>query len=174
MSDDMFSIDAVLSKHVKKPVPNAKPREILLYSKPGSGKTHLAGTAVDLSTVKKGLYIDTEGSTEGVIKNPKWDILKVYEYPSAERVEQLAKARNVDPSEIDQREERFKFFNTILGSGKNGLFNRANKTAYDVIVVDTLDAAQDWAQDYFLDGPGAHLTRSGEVDTRAGWRNISA
>ena len=178
---EMFELDEMIGKYTTKPKKNAKPSLMLFYSKPGSGKTHLAGTAINIPGVKKGLIIDTEGSTDGVITDDRWDIIKVHTYPDDERIKALADARGVDVSEIDQKAERFKFLSRLLSvqydinipANPKGLFNRANKTSYDVIVIDTLDVAQDWAQDYYIDGEGQTYTSKGEIDGFAGWRNVS-
>ena len=181
MTEKAFELDALLSKYSSKPKKDAKPRLIMLYSRPGGGKTKLAGTAVDLPNVKKGIYFDTEGSTEGVITDDRWDVIHVNEYPNAEQIEHIARSRGIDVSEVDPKEERFIFLSQLLGvqyhrnmpASPKGMIHNANRTSYDVIVVDTLDIAQDWAQDYYLDGAGAIITRNGETDTRAGWRNVA-
>lgn len=160
------------SKYVTKATEIDKPEFILVYGRPGSGKTHFAGGALDVPGFKKGLYIDVEGSSVGVLKDERWDIIRVDKYPDKERLQAIADAQGVDPSKVDLEAERFKFLNTLMGRGPQGLFNPANDHGYDVIVLDTFDAAQDWSTGYFVDGPGATKTNRGEVDTWAGWGEV--
>ena len=115
MTEKAFELDALLSKYSSKPKKDAKPRLIMLYSRPGGGKTKLAGTAIDLPNVKKGIYFDTEGSTEGVITDDRWDVIHVNEYPNAEQIEHIARSRGIDVSEVDPKEERFIFLSQLLG-----------------------------------------------------------
>lgn len=167
-----FNIEAGLGKYITKPTPIDKPELILVYGQPGSGKTFFAGGALDVPGFKKGLYVDVEGSSVGVIKDPRWDIIRLDKYPDANRMKELAKARGVDVGDLDVKAERFQFLKTILGKGPQGLFNPANEHSYDVIVVDTFDVAQDWAVDYLVDGAGATVTRGGEINTQVGWANV--
>lgn len=135
-----FDIDATLAKYVNKPEALAKPELILLYSQPGGGKTHLSGTAIDLPTVTKGLYLDTEGSTVGVITDQRWDIIRV-----------------------DRHENPFGFLHSILEGLEKG-------TSYDVIVIDTFDVAQGWAEAHFDEK--APVGRSGEKDGFWKWAKV--
>ena len=112
--------------------------------------SYFAGTVAGLPNFKKGLILDTEGSTVGVVTDQRFDVIRV-----------------------DKQPDPFKFLSTILSKGKQGLFNPANKHSYDVIILDTLDIAQDLAQSYFLEGEGIQYTKNGEVDGFAGWRRIA-
>lgn len=113
-----FALDDALAKYVKKPDPLDKPELVLIYSRAGSGKTYLAGTAAGLPEVKKVLYLDVEGSTVGVLS-------------------QIPGHEKIDVIRIDQHEQPVEFLDTIIDSiEKQG-------TGYDVVVVDTLDVAQD-------------------------------
>lgn len=138
---DEFDLDATLAKYVTKPEPLAKPELILLYSQPGGGKTHLAGTAAQLTEVKKGLYLDTEGSTVGVIADQKWDIIRV-----------------------DKHENPFGFLHSIL----TGIETKG--TGYDVVVIDTFDVAQGWAEAHFEEK--SPVGRSGEKDGFWKWAKV--
>ena len=171
---EMFEFDEWITPVVEKPVPNAKPESALFVGPFGSGKTHTAGTAMDLPGFKKGLYIDTEGSTVGVIKAPRWDIIRVDKYPSFEKVQQLADKRGVDIDEIDVEQERFRFLDGLLSSRKKGLFHPATKSNYDVIVLDAVDVAQQFAKYNFMDedGEGVVYSESGAVDGYKGWDNL--
>ena len=158
-------ISEAFAKYITKSDKAAKPELFIINGKPGSGKTWMAASAIDVPSFKRGLYIDVEGSTVGVVKDPRWDVIRVDQYPDAERAAKLGKDANID-------EERLKFINTLLSDGANGLFNPANKHPYDVVVVDTLDIAQDLAQQYFLEGSGQRISKGGEVDGYAAWRDI--
>lgn len=164
-------LSEAFAKYITKPDKKAKPELFIINGKPGSGKSWTAATAIDVPGFERGLYIDTEGSTVGVVKDPRWDVIRVDQYPDAERVKKLTEMNNGVTPNLD--EERFKFINTLLSDGPNGLFNPANKHPYDVIVVDTLDIAQDLAQAYFLEGSGQRMTKSGEADGFAAWRDIA-
>ena len=77
---DTFDLAGSLQKYKAKTLDLKYPRLALLYSKPGSGKSHTALTASELPGVKKMLYLDTEGSTVGVANNfdlDKIDIIPV-------------------------------------------------------------------------------------------------
>ena len=137
---DEFAIDATLAKYVTKPEPLAKPELMLFYSQPGGGKTHLAGTAIELPEVRKGLYLDTEGSTVGVIADQRWDIIRV-----------------------DKHENTFGFLHSILEGLEKG-------TSYDVIVIDTFDVAQGWAETHFDEK--SPVGRSGEKDGYWKWAKV--
>ena len=150
MTEKAFELDAILSKYSSKPAKAAKPELLAVYGQPGSGKSFFAGTVAGLPNFKKGLILDTEGSTVGVVTDQRFDVIRV-----------------------DKQPDPFKFLSTILSKGKQGLFNPANKHSYDVIILDTLDIAQDLAQSYFLEGEGIQYTKNGEVDGFAGWRRIA-
>ena len=123
MTEKAFEIDALLSKYSSKPAKAAKPELLAVYGQPGCGKSYFAGTVAGLPNFKKGLILDTEGSTVGVVTDQRFDVIRV-----------------------DKQPDPFKFLSTILSKGKQGLFNPANKHSYDVIILDTLDIAQDLAQ----------------------------
>lgn len=126
-----FELDAALAKYVKKPDPLAKPELVLVYSRAGSGKTYLAGTAAGLPGVNKVLYLDVEGSTVGVLS-------------------QLPYNEKIDVIRVDQHAQPVEFLDTIIDGIKT------QGTGYDVVVVDTLDVAQDrkieWLQGRVDDG----------------------
>lgn len=146
MSEDAFRLEDVLGKHVSKPDPLSKPELIAIYSRPGGGKTWLAGSASDIEGFKKGLFIDTERSSVGVITDADfWDVIYVNDH-----------------------EDPLAFLEAIM----DALGNRDMETDYDVVVLDTLDVAQDWAIDYYVDGDGCPRAKSGEPDTRKGWAFI--
>ncbi len=144
-----FNIDESLSKYVRKPDPLAKPEEILLYSQAGSGKTYLAATAANLPGVHKVLYVDTEGSTVGVVS-------------------QIEHSDKIDIVRVDQMEHPFAWFNTFFSD--RVLFKPGAETSYDVIVIDTFDVAQAWAVQYFTEN--APIGQSGHPDTFATWGNV--
>lgn len=114
---DTFDLAGSLQKYKAKTLDLKYPRLALLYSKPGSGKSHTALTASELPGVKKMLYLDTEGSTVGVANNfdlDKIDIIPVDEHPNP-----------------------IAFVNTIVTHIKDGA------SGYDAYGLDTLDVLQD-------------------------------
>lgn len=145
MAETKFDLDETLSKYVTKPKALAKPELILIYGQPGSGKSHLAATAASLPGVKKVLYLDTEGSTVGVLN----------------RVENSEK---IDVIRVDQHEDPFGFLSTIVKKLLDG------GTQYDVVVIDTFDTAQDWAETYFDDK--SPYGKSGEKDGFWKWAQV--
>lgn len=159
---DVFDFDEMILRNSEKPKPIQLPEFIVLYGQPGSGKSYMAGSAIDLKDVKKGLILDTEGSTT-VITDQKFDIVRVDKY-----------SRNKSDGTPDPH-AKFKMFNQILfgtpdGSAvtEKGLFHTQNKTSYGVVIVDTLDKVQDWAIEYFQT-EGAPISKSGEVDGYKVW-----
>lgn len=143
MSDDVFKLEDILGAHVKKPDPKAKPELIALYGGAGSGKSFLAATAQGVPGFKKGLILDTERSTVGVVTNGEfWDVIYVNDH-----------------------EDPLGYFEAIMEAIKDPNM----QTDYDVIVVDTLDIVQDWAIDYYVHGEGCPKTKMGENDTWKGW-----
>lgn len=164
-----LNLNEVLGAYTSTPSELSTPELIMLYGRPGSGKTHIAAGALEVPGFKKGLYIDTEGSSVGVVRDPRWEILRVDKYPDEKRAKALTEARGTD---IDPEEERFRFLSTILSDGPQGLFNPSNTHDYDVIVLDTFDVAQDWAIRYFLEGAGRKISKSGEADTFRGWDSV--
>ena len=106
---DEFSLDDVIGKYANKPSALDKPDLIMFYSVPGGGKTFTAATAADLPGVKHVLYLDTEGSTVGVLNNIK-------------------NADKIDVIRVDRHPQPFEFLRALLSKGKQGLFNPKNKT----------------------------------------------
>lgn len=141
-----FSLD--LTKYVSKPSERAHPELMLFYGRPGCGKTWLAASASELPEVNKALILDTEGSTVGTLTEFDDDVVDIVS------------------TEKDTPEESFIFLNTILDK----LFDSTETHPYDVVIVDTFDVAQDQAKAYFM--KNAPLTKSGERDTFAVWRNV--
>lgn len=57
---------------------------MLLYGPPGQGKTHLAGTAVEVEQMREVLFIDNDGGTRTLIGNPRFpgiQIIRPESYP---------------------------------------------------------------------------------------------
>ena len=80
MTDKIPSLKERLSKYTVKPSDVRYPGLVMLYGRPGSGKTWLAASVSELDSVNKVLYIDTEGSTEGTLvgfDDAKIDILNI-------------------------------------------------------------------------------------------------
>lgn len=141
-----FSLD--LTKYTTKPSQRAHPELMLFYGRPGCGKTWLAASASELPEVKRVAILDTEGSTVGTLTDFDDDVVDIIS------------------TEKDTPEDSFIFLNTILDK-----FFDSNEThPYDVVIVDTFDVAQDQAKAYFM--RNAPLTKSGEKDTFAVWRNV--
>ena len=134
-----------LGGHLHKPNPLAKPELIAVYSGAGQGKTTFAASAEGVEGFRKGLIIDTERSTVGVVKSDFWDIIFVNDH-----------------------EDPLAYFEAII----DALDDPDLKTDYDVIVIDTLDIAQDWAIDWYVYGDGVVRTKGGEPNTMVAWGNI--
>jgi hypothetical protein len=128
---------------VTKPSASTKPEFIVLYGRPGGGKTYLAATASELPGVRKTLILDTEGSTVGTLSDfddDKVDIIRVSSFVMLEAI--LDKL--LDPNAVHE---------------------------YDVVILDTLDVAQQWAVQHFKDA--APYTKSGEKDGFWAWGEVS-
>lgn len=160
-----FELDDIIAKAARKPDPVAKPELWLLYSQAGSGKTHTASGAVDISDDTKVLYIDVEGSTPGVVTNHKnWrniDIVPVYEMTASD--EERAQG-------ITNEIKRFKYLRTLLS--EKYLFS-GKETKYDYVVIDTFDVAQDYAIDFFeREAQIAADNLGGEVNGFSVWADV--
>jgi hypothetical protein len=144
---DPFALDTTLAKYVTKPSALDTPELILAYGQPGCGKSYLSGTSASIPGVKKVLYLDTEGSTVGVLAR-------------------LDNSERIDVIRIDQHDTPFEFLEAIL----NQLFQKGANTTYDVVVLDTYDVAQDWAIAHFESI--APTGRSGETDGFWVWGEV--
>lgn len=145
---DPFNLDDVLKKYAKKPSEVSHPELLLLYSRPGGGKTWLAATISEVPGVNKTLILDTEGSTHGTLTG--FDDDKI----------------DIIPCRKDSKVESFQFLNTIL----DRLFDSTTAHTYDAVVIDTFDVAQDWAHAYY--DATAPTSRSGEKDGFAVWGSV--
>jgi hypothetical protein len=145
---DQFDLDDVLTKYVKKPSDMSNPELILLYSRPGGGKTYLAATISEVPGINRTLVLDTEGSTAGTLTD--FDDEKVH----------------IVDCQRDNEVESFKFLNSILDK----FFDSTTKHSYDAVIIDTFDVAQDWAHAYFDEN--APRGRNGEKDGYAVWGNV--
>ena len=156
-----FDLDVMLSKYTTKPDPLATPELWLIYSQAGSGKSWLASSAVDGPGEPKMLYIDTEGSTTGVVTGHKnWqniDIVPVYEMIATDEEREKGITNGI---------KRFKFLRSLL-SEKN-LFS-GKETKYDYVVIDTFDVAQDYAIEYFQSEAFGVKNKQGEIDGFKVW-----
>ena len=163
-----FDFDAMIARNSEKPKEVPEPESMLFYGQAGSGKTHLSGTILDAPGFKRGLILDTEGSTT-VIDNPNFDIVRVDKYSA-----KLADG-SVHPH------SKFMMLNKILfgdSTGatiqEGGLFHPDTKTSYDVVIIDTFDVAQEWAVDFFSDEEaGAVMGANGAVDGFKTWASVS-
>lgn len=138
-----FNLEDKLSKYISKPSEASTPEFLVLYSRPGGGKTHLAASASELPGVRKTLILDTEGSTVGTLSDfddEKIDIIRV---------------------------DSFDMLEAML----DALFDKNAEHEYDVVILDTLDVAQGWAVDHFKEV--APITRGGEKDGFWVWEQVS-
>ena len=140
---ESFELSSVLDKYVTKPSAATKPEFIVLYGRPGGGKTWLAASASELPGVRKTLILDTEGSTVGTLSefnDDKVDIIRVTSFSMLNAI--LDKLH--DPNAVHE---------------------------YDVVIIDTLDKAQKWAVEHYKEN--APYTKSGEKDGFWAWGEVS-
>lgn len=141
-----FEDKLALHGFLHKPDPKAKPELMAIYGRAGSGKSFFSATSEGIEGFKRGLIIDTERSTVGVVTNADfWDIIYVNDHD--------------DP---------LAYFEMLIDALDDPEF----ETDYDVIVIDTLDVAQDWAIDWYVYGDGVIKTKYGEPNTQVAWGNI--
>lgn len=124
----------------------ATPNSILIYGPPGKGKTVFAGSIVDVPGFERALVIDTEGST--VALGPWYPEVDVIKAPTAKRFTEIAEA----------------LLNGKLVEPKSGL-------PYQVVIIDTLDKAQERQLEVFDKDP-AGITAKGERDGFYKWAAI--
>lgn len=128
-----FDLAAVVKQHGKKPSEQGVPQFIVLYGRPGGGKTWLAASISEVAGVDKVLIIDTEGSTKGTLTgfdDSKIDILPVTNLAAFESI-----------------------FDALVDG----------EHPYDAVIIDTLDVAQDWAIEHYLSVSKDGFAAWGEV-----------
>lgn len=140
---DQFDLHDVLDKYVTKPSEASKPEFMVFYGRPGGGKSWLAASASDLPNIRKVLILDTEGSTVGTLSDFSDDKIDII------------------------RVDSFVMLNAILDK----LFDENAQHEYDVVILDTLDVAQDWAIKHFKEK--APITKSGEKDGFWVWDQVA-
>lgn len=113
---DAFDLGEALGKYIVKPSEMSKPEFVLLYSRPGGGKTHLAASASELPDVRKILILDTEGSTAGTVADFDDDKVDIIPVSSIEQLDAILEK----------------------------LFDPEIEHGWDAVVIDTLDVAQEW------------------------------
>ena len=131
MTDKIPSLKERLSKYTIKPSDVNYPGLVMLYGRPGSGKTWLAASVSELPSVNKVLYIDTEGSTEGTLVGFNDDKIDILNIPKT--------VRNINDSADGSQVTEIQFLDSVLDE-----LLATNTSGYDAIVIDTLDVAQDW------------------------------
>ena len=158
---ELSEFDKMIARNSAKPAELPLPEEILFYGQSGSGKSTMASTIIDVPGFEKGLIIDTEGSTVGVVTDPRFDVIRVDQYVLQD-----------DEGNVVEHGP-FRFLDTLLSKGAQGLFNPENTTSYDVVILDTLDVAQDWAIAYYQDPRYAAKGKNGEVDGYKAWGSVA-
>lgn len=113
---DQFDLGEALSKYIKKPSAMSEPEFVLLYSRPGGGKTHLAASSSQLPNVGKILILDTEGSTAGTVADFDDDKVDIIPVSGIEMLDEILKK----------------------------LFDPAIEHGWDAVILDTFDVAQEW------------------------------
>lgn len=149
-----------LGDYLVKPSALNKPEQIILYGKPGGGKSWLAASTSLVEELSPVLIIDTEGSTAGTVAgfpDENLDILPITVTP-----DDLAQFDEVTDAVRD--EIRFQKFDQIVSA----LMNQNHK--YKTVIIDTLDVAQSWAEGHFK--RNAPITQGGERDTWASYANL--
>ena len=131
MTDKIPSLKERLSKYTIKPSDVNYPGLVMLYGRPGSGKTWLAASVSELPSVNKVLYIDTEGSTEDTLVGFNDDKIDILNIPKT--------VRNINDSADGPQVTEIQFLDSVLDE-----LLATNTSGYDAIVIDTLDVAQDW------------------------------
>lgn len=79
---EVLTLQSFAGLRVEQPLSKVPTVNILLYGKPGVGKTRLAGTADDVPEMRKVLFIDVEGGTFTLRKsNPNCDVIRIKTWP---------------------------------------------------------------------------------------------
>ena len=149
-----------LGDYLVKPSALNTPEQIILYGKPGGGKSWLAASASLVQELSPVLIIDTEGSTAGTVAgfpDENLDILPITVTP--DDLEQFDEVTDAVRDEI-----RFQKFNQIV----QALVDQKHK--YKTVIIDTLDVAQTWAEGHFK--RNAPITKNGERNTLAAYGEL--
>lgn len=146
-----------------KPDEIGDPASVLLYAKPGRWKTSTAGSIVRVPKFKDAriLYLDVDQGSKVFVNDPD-----VYAGVQAGRIN-IIPINKLDP-------EAFAQLQYFLGKyDENGVFQRgeAFKWGYDVVVLDTLDVAQDIAINWFMNNTVSEKT--GKKDTLGAWGRVA-
>lgn len=143
------------------------PKCILLYGEEGTRKTTKASEVMKLPQFVKALYIDIDRGSEVFVNDEEINALVSDEFGAPGE-----KAINI--VEIDKRDINAPgILDYFLGShDANGFWQKgaAFKAGYDVIILDSLDVAQQVKVDHYM---RSTFNEKGQLDTRKAWGEVN-
>lgn len=151
-----------------KPEQVGPPKSIMIYGKPGTRKTTIASEIIKLPQFTKVLYIDIDNGSEVFVNDEevKATVSDEYGAPGVKTINVIA---------IDKRDENASaMLDYYLGShDANGFWRKGAAFEggfYDVIILDSLDVAQEVKVRHFLANT---YNEKNVLDSRKAWGEVN-